>query len=470
MIQTNIESAYVYVNGEKMSLLEDGRLALYRRFPMGAVLYDPSEFPPCEVPLCTDVTEHGITSRRLIPYGHYEAYLPDDTTGELLPLTGESMCVYVMNLPPNTTAEMLGRYFETFDMVAEADIFTTASGVCSGRGWVILQDPTKLLLIPPLLEFFPRYFIRTALSDKAPMRTTLQSIPSPGIPMIGSVGNSYADPSFNRNRGGNHKRSNGIGGYNNSSATAPKPPAPLTGNVLTASTYYFVAFIQKNEIEKSVESGVFWPSPANRRAFYSTLDRGLVIIIFVLQEYSAIFGYARLLPQRDKNNGGSSACPIEWMKHHVFIQEEDMRYIQSVPISRIGDGIPLKPEIGDSICQLADQFPSLTNIPEGLGYHPSNGRHVMRGPAAAAAGSGPAVGAQPVGEKETFLRSNTLATPPQPLGVRNLPLRGGGGGGNGSGNSGVNSNSRIPPRRRMYHDSSNAYPSLGGGVVPPRKI
>ncbi|ORC91848.1 uncharacterized protein TM35_000054440 [Trypanosoma theileri] len=432
-----------------MSLLEDGRLALYHRFPMGAVLYDPSEFPPCEVPLSTDAAEHGITSRRLIPYGHYEVYLPDDVTGELLPLTGESMCVYVTNLPPNTTAEMLGRYFEAFDMVAEADIFTTASGVCSGRGWVILQDPTKLLLIPPLLEFFPRYFIRTALSDKAPMRTTIQSIPAPGIQILGSIANSYTDPSFNRSRGGNHKRSNGMGGYNNSSASAPKPPAPLTGSVLSTSIYYFVAFIQKSEIEKSVENGVFWPSPANRRAFYSTLDRGPVIIIFVLQECSAIFGYARLLPQRDTNNGGSSACPIEWMKHHIFLQEEDMRYIQSVPIARIGDGIPLKPEIGDSICQLADQFPALTSIPDGLGYHSPNGRHVMRGPAAVAAAAGGGGGAQPVGERDIYLRSSALATPPQPLGVRNLPLRGGGG---SSVNSGVNNRSRVPPRRRMYHD------------------
>ncbi|KEG12587.1 hypothetical protein DQ04_01601120 [Trypanosoma grayi] len=462
MTQENNSSAYVYVNGEKMNLLEDGRLFLYHRFPKGTLLYDPSDLPPREVPLSTDAAEHGITVRRLIPYGHYHAFLPDPATGDLHPLTGESICAYVTNLPPNTTAEMFGRYFEAFDMVAEADIFTNPEGLCNGRGWVVLQDPMKLLMIPPLLEFFPRNFIRIALSDRIPSRAVFPppQAAASSIHALGSVTPSYVDPVVGHGRSTNSKRSGGMSGHGVGPNGAPKPPAALAGGVVNASSYYFAASIQKGEVDKSIEEGVFWPSPANRRAFYSTLERGPVIIIFVLQECPAVFGYARLLSQRDSDTNVSFGCPIEWMKHHVFLQETEMRLIQSVPIAKMGDGIPLKPEIGESICHLADRYPSIPTMSEGLGLQAANGRHAGRGGGFnSIGGGGSGGGVQPIGDRRA-LRPGTATAAPQPLGARQS-TRGG---------HYVNGANRVLPRRRVYHDSTSSYPSFGGNVVPPRKL
>ncbi|RNF21154.1 uncharacterized protein Tco025E_03597 [Trypanosoma conorhini] len=463
----NYDYIFVYVNGEKMSLLEDGRLALYQRFPAGSVLYDPSDLPPREVPFSTDAAECGVTACKLVPYSHYEVYLPDPATGDLHAVTGENVCVYVTNLPPNTTAEMLGRYFEAFDMVAEADVFTTPSGACTGRGWVVFQNPSKLLLVHPVLEFFPRVFIYTSLSDKIPPRTILQHPSAAGMLHPRADIAPVAEATLSHTRGGNHRTGNG-----KASGNVPKPPAALAAAVVNASAYYFVAFIRRDDIAKSVEEGVFRTNPENRRAFYSTLERGTVIIIFVLQEYPAIFGYALLLPSGSNNTSGPSACPIEWIKHHVFLKEQDMRGIPSIPISKMGDGVPLKPEIGEGICQLAEQHPSLPAVPEQLGQPPpKNGRFLGRGGGVVGLGGNNAefagfnaVGGggvvRPVGDRGPLLSGVGVTSPPQPLGTR-PPARGG-----------HAMNGRIPPRRRPYSDHPNAYSghSFRGDTPPPRKL
>ncbi|EAN98710.1 hypothetical protein TcCL_ESM02423 [Trypanosoma cruzi] len=459
----NYDYMFVYVNGEKMGLLEDGRLALYQRFPVGSVLYDPSELPPREVPISADAADYGVTACKLIPYGHYEAYIPEPTTGDLHPMTSENVCVYVTNLPPNTTAEMLGRYFEAFDMVAEADVFTAPSGECTGRGWVVFQDPSKLLMVPPVLEFFPRLFIYTSLSDKIPTRTTLQLSSVPDILVTGTDIASFSEPALNHNRGGNHRRMNG-----KTSGNFLKISTAANAGVINTSAYYFVALIRRDEVEKSVEEGVFWTNPANRRAFYATLERGPVIIIFLLQEYPVIFGYARLLPDGSADKNGFSSCTVEWMKHHVFLKEQEMRNILSVPISKMGDGVPLKPEIGESICHLAEQHPTHSTIPERLGQSsPNNGRHVGRGGGVVISGNGNVGGfnsvgggglVHSVGDRGTLRSGIGITSLPQPLGTR--PATRGG----------HIMNNRIPQRRRPYNDNSNTYVGYGGSAVPPRKL
>ncbi|RNF02990.1 hypothetical protein TraAM80_06040 [Trypanosoma rangeli] len=448
-----------------MGLLEDGRLALYQRFPEGSVLYDPSDLPPREVPISSDAAEYGVTASKLVPYSHYEAYLPDPVTGELHAITGESVCIYVTNLPPNTTAVMLGRFFEALDMIVEADVFTTPSGECTGRGWVVFQDPSKLLLVPPVLEFFPHVFIYTALSDKVPARTILTtSFFSAMLHPCADVVTA-AEPRLNYARDGSHRRING-----KASGNVPRPPSTLASLVANRSSYYFVAFIRKDEVERSVKEGVFWTTSANRSAFYSTLDRGPVIIIFVLREYPAIFGYAFLLPPGNHDTDGTSACPVEWVKHHVFLKEHDIITIPSIPIFRMGDGVPLKPEIGESICQLAEQYPSLPAVPERLGQPPpNNGRHLGRGGGIVALGGNKAdFGGfnavdgggvvHPIGDREPLLPGVSTMSPPYPLGTR-PPTRGG-----------HVMNGRIPPRRRSYNDHPNAYSGYSGGSLLPRKV
>lgn len=447
-MQMSGNTQFVYVNGEMMSLLEDGRLALYQRFPVGSLLYDPSDLPPREVPLSTAASEHGITACRLVPNGHYEAYLPDFLTGDLHPLTGESVCVYVTGLPPNTTAEMLGRFFETFDMVAEADVFRTVSGACTGRGWVVLQDPSKLYMVPPVMEFFPRVFIRTALSDKVPMRKTHEPISSRGVHILGTNAASYAAP--NHNRVGSHKKLNG-----KPSTGILKPPTSLPLSVANASCHYFVALISKDELDMSIEKGIFWTSAENQRAFYSTLDRGPVILIFFLREYTALVGYARLLPLTKGDRNESSGCLIEWLKHHVLLREEHMMGIHSIPISKMGDGVPLKPEIGESLCHLADQFPSLSTIPEELNQRPRNGQYAARGgsvaghPKGVARGGG---GVYAVGGRGA-LRPGAAPVSPQQSVRGRMPARGG---------HGVNSNNRVSSKRHSY-EHTNTYSGTNGG-------
>ncbi|EAN79015.1 RNA-binding protein, putative [Trypanosoma equiperdum] len=356
MEEKESDSSFVYVNGEKFNLLEDGRLALYPRLPEGTLLFDPGNVPPQEVPLSTDATERGVTACRLLPYAHYEAYVPDPATGDLVPVTGGYVCAYVSNLPPNTTAEMLGRFFEAFDMVAEADIFTDPTGACTGRGWVVLQDPAKLLLVPPVMEFFPRNFIHVALSDIIPTPAMFRSItesllqPPSSVADLGPQLKACIDQCGNGKHVNNTEVRKGDG-----LATMPILHAPLDTSVVNLDAYYFVVVMSREDAERSVEAGFFRTEPENQRAFYKVMDRGPVIIIVVLQRCSAVFGFGQLLSPVDDGTG-DSLCFIQWMKHGVFLEETDLRGPQSVPLSKMRDGIPLKPEIGEGICYLASGY------------------------------------------------------------------------------------------------------------------
>ncbi|KAG5477419.1 hypothetical protein CUR178_05122 [Leishmania enriettii] len=174
---------FVYVNGERLTLMEDYRLPLYQYFPEGTKLFDPTHVPPREVPLSTSVDEAGVTLRKLRPNAQYHAFFKDPRTGSLYATATQYVCHYVSNLPFNTTPEMLGRYFETFDMVKEADVFPGRNVNCNGRGWVILQDPSKLLIIPRVLQFYGKQFIYTELSDREPAREKLyHTLSEPVLP------------------------------------------------------------------------------------------------------------------------------------------------------------------------------------------------------------------------------------------------------------------------------------------------
>ncbi|GET89119.1 hypothetical protein, conserved [Leishmania tarentolae] len=167
---TSTSTPFVYVNGDRLSLMEDYRLPLYQYFPEGTKLFDPMHVPPREVPLSTSSDETGVTLPKLLPNAQYHAFFKDPRTGSLYATATKYICIYVSHLPFNTTPEMLGRYFETFDMVKEADVFPGQNVNCNGRGWVILQDPSKLLIIPRVLQFYGKQFIYTELSDREPAR------------------------------------------------------------------------------------------------------------------------------------------------------------------------------------------------------------------------------------------------------------------------------------------------------------
>ncbi|KAG5476892.1 hypothetical protein LSCM1_05224 [Leishmania martiniquensis] len=172
---------FVYVNGDRLLLMEDYRLPLYQYFPEGTKLFDSTHVPPREVPLSTSVEEAGVTLPKLRPNAQYHAFFKDPRTGSLYATATKYVCIYVSNLPFNTTPEMLGRYFETFDMVKEADVFPCQHVNCNGRGWVILQDPSKLLIIPRVLQFYGKHFIYTELSDREPAREKLYHMLSEAI-------------------------------------------------------------------------------------------------------------------------------------------------------------------------------------------------------------------------------------------------------------------------------------------------
>lgn len=166
--QADSGTAHVFVNGERHPLLEDFRLALPPTFPEGTVLFDPSYVPARRVPLGTSGDELGVTRRKLLPNGHYHAFFEDSTSGALYPFSRGSACVYVMNLPFNTTPEMLGHFFESFGKLALANVEHGRTTPCNGHGWVQMLKPEIALEVPRVMEFFPKHYIYTELSDRDP--------------------------------------------------------------------------------------------------------------------------------------------------------------------------------------------------------------------------------------------------------------------------------------------------------------
>jgi hypothetical protein len=151
-------SMVVCVNGSVYPLREDRRLNVVQHFGEGAELLDPKFRPAQVIPL--DAV--GWTVLKLLPHAHYlarsdrggqggssfDAYAggqyppnkePPQRSGAVVSMLPRKLVVH--NLPFYCTAEMLGKFFEQFDLVVEADILRNPDGTPKGKGYVMLQTP-----------------------------------------------------------------------------------------------------------------------------------------------------------------------------------------------------------------------------------------------------------------------------------------------------------------------------------------
>ena len=90
--------AFAYVNGEPCELLEDRRLAVYKYFSPGTLVFDGSFSPPRIIPLSDQRDEYGVTTLKLLPNGHYFARASDGTPALLLTASRHRIII-VHNLP-----------------------------------------------------------------------------------------------------------------------------------------------------------------------------------------------------------------------------------------------------------------------------------------------------------------------------------------------------------------------------------
>ena len=376
----------IYVNGEPMDLLEDRRFALYHRFPEGVILVDPGYFPPKAVPLSALPEEHGVTACKLMPFGHYYAYLVDPVTGERkVAATSPPKYLIVHNLPPHTTPEMLGKFFESYDFVVEADVFKSpgppASGsgqhhgptICKGRGYVQFNNAGTvegILSQTKSLMFFDQFIIYLESADRVPKSSPSSSsglgsggsgVPPPPqyqapFPSSQSFADPRGAPSYDPNRR--------LGHHHHHMHHGP-PPAP--GAIAMASNnFYFVTQIYEEHIQTSVRDGIFWPTKLNQKAFYSALERGPVFLIFMLVQRATLFGYARLTP-RDMVRNKHANFTLEWVRHNIYLVEKDLKVLPDVNLLTVPDGTLLKSDFGDVVCELCDKF-SARKMPDDVPY------------------------------------------------------------------------------------------------------
>ncbi|TPP49000.1 hypothetical protein CGC20_27095 [Leishmania donovani] len=389
---------FVYVNGDRLSLMEDYRLPLYQYFPEGTKLFDPTHVPPREVPLSTSADETGVTLPKLLPNAQYHAFFKDPRTGSLYATATKYVCIYVSHLPFNTTPEMLGRYFETFDMVKEADVFPGQNVNCNGRGWVILQDPSKLLIIPRVLQFYGKQFIFTELSD--PPRSSImveRRLPPAALTPIGG-GLDYDGPTLPAPRSQQRLQASAVVASTGSSSSplAAAAAASLHGNGAAKAQQpaTFITYITEKDAEDAVRDDYFWPNPVFADEMQSCMEaRGSAFVVFLLSSPPTVFGYARVLPKGAPARREAKTCPIEWVQHHCAIPEANTRSLDGVLLFKQRDGSRLRLETGaqlldliNSHCGKAEQYfvPSPTGpsipLPRGRGGVVRGGRSVARPP------------------------------------------------------------------------------------------
>lgn len=404
---------FVYVNGDRLPLMEDYRLPLYQYFPEGTKLFDPTHVPPHEVPLSTLADEMGVTLPKLLPNAQYHAFFKDPRTGSLYATATKYVCIYVSHLPFNTTPEMLGRYFETFDMVKEADVFPGQNVNCNGRGWVILQDPSKLLIIPRVLQFYGKQFIYTELSDREPAREKIYHmlsepvLPPPPPPPRAHIIPHRIDvppppppplpPQHNPNVPA--PRSSIMverrlppaaltpigGGLDYDGPTLPAPrsqqrlqasttlaptgssSSPLAATTGAAASLHgngvakaqqaatFITYITEKDAEDAVRDEYFWPNPVFADEMQSCMEaRGLAFVVFLLSSPPTVFGYAQVLPKGAPARREAKTCPIEWVQHHCAIPEASTRSLDGVLLFKQRDGSRLRLETGAQLLDLID--------------------------------------------------------------------------------------------------------------------
>ena len=150
----------VCVNGSVYPLREDRRLNVVQLFGEGADLLDPKFRPATVIP----VDPMGWTVLKLLPHAHYlvrVGSMTEPSGQESRPARAPPVVsmlprkLLVHNLPFYCTAEMLGKFFEQFDLVVEADILRHLDGTPKGKGYVMLQTPkgTIAALQSPSLVF-----------------------------------------------------------------------------------------------------------------------------------------------------------------------------------------------------------------------------------------------------------------------------------------------------------------------------
>ncbi|CCW70854.1 unnamed protein product [Phytomonas sp. Hart1] len=377
-------SPCVYVNGVRLPLMEDYRFPLYHYFPEGTALFDPSYIPPMRVPLGTAPEHFGVTLRKLLPFGSYEAYQEDPTTGALHPRSMKPVCLYVSNLPSNATPEMLCSFFENFDQVEEADVLRGRDGRCDGRGWVVFKDPAASLRVPRTLEFFtgrviyaepgdrdpapPHRYPPVALGDPhrangaserpaaAPEAAKPPISPSVPLPRSRKLTGTPSPPPLPLGKG--------VGVVPVGMGTPEGTRASSPSSLATADTAYVTLHLSEAEAEVAVRENQLWLFPEVFQAIHGLAQS---VVVLVLLHSDVFFGCAHLLPSPPSPVGGLRACPVRWIQKCLSLREGVLRKVGGHGILNLTDGSLVKPELAMAICKLTNAQP----VDRGSGGQPS---------------------------------------------------------------------------------------------------
>ena len=373
--------SYVNINGERYELMEDRRFALFQKFGEGVELLDPSFEPPRLIPMSTDPEEYGLTAKKLLPNGFY--FLRHAASGKhIMP---PPCAIIVHSLPPNTTAEALGKFFEQYDLVVEADVLHWQDGSFKPRGYVILQHPDimqNILTTMPTVNFFD-YVLQLEGADRHPVAPQQpppyhQALPPPppfsaaiSHPPPSYGGNTFPPammagpippgvvPSGRRQSPQSIPRAANVPTTHSAPITTATPPA--VKNPVCMQWYYFVVHLQHEHIDRCIAQNILITPKNNMREFLSSQERGPVVFIVLLPKREEVFGYARLAPQHRDSPSHShhlAEADVEWVQHSAAIHRADLERTNiKVDIHAMRDGIPLKPDIGQIVCELIDQAP-----------------------------------------------------------------------------------------------------------------
>ncbi|EPY25704.1 hypothetical protein STCU_06539 [Strigomonas culicis] len=366
-----MKEPFVFVNGVKVNLLEDCRIALYKTFPHGSVLYDLSCVPPSLVTL-GEGDDNGISFTKLRPMGHYAAYARDQHTGTLFVPLKQYVCVYVTNLPFTATAELLYRCLEPFGSVKEADVFRGKDTPCDGRGYAVMSKTEKLAVLPSAIQIQNKHFVYVEISDCLPPQTKhfLYHTPNTTTPLprrAHNVTNGSRESSVLLTNLPQPRSS--ITRLTKMGAVPPAPAALPIGtsgskggrdsNATSGETYFYTVYANERDLQEQT----IRTTPINEVEFYYSLEnRGNVILIFLLQESGTVYGCARLVPKRE-GTMRDGLCSVDWLRRGVYLSEDRPPILTEL---NCRDGTLLKNNVGGRIVDVLMESPSLDYPPEPL--------------------------------------------------------------------------------------------------------
>lgn len=393
----------IFVNGKPYPLLSDLRFEILMHFPRDVALFDMGTTPATEV----EVTELGVTRKKLLPHGHYSAF---SRVREGFRPHFSPACAFVMNLPPGTTSAMLRDFFGKFDRVRHAEVFCFADGVSSSRGWVSFHNPSALLRIPKVLDFSDNAgtaHILVELSDKVPESrekvieaprhedrrggeygsslhvdaarrpAPLSSLPSDYSTHTPSrLPASPAPDAVNRPSGLRNKAFKGP-------AMSPmeRERTNERGDFPVERGYkkrrFFIVHVCDEEARNAVHDRCFTPQFQADRLF-STGDEEL-LLIFTVNNKSLFFGMAKLLPR--KRGPPMSKLPLQWISSFLYAPVSEVERDAGSLLALNGAEVPY--DLGQRIASYLEMY---TERPE-VGLSPVDRRpmHTMKSPA----GDGP---------------------------------------------------------------------------------